>query len=241
MMRHEFQRQRLRRRPGQGGSGRRQRPGLEIGEIGGERPQAVLAHSLLGEMFEGRDVLVGQNLGEAIAAVHRQDRRQGVELEGAPRHRIAGQGRGGGFTHPAALSRRWTKTGFASLRAYAGKGPPRPSPNPARNRDEANGRPSADAGLGCLRRFPWPLCRPSAGLSRAPDSGGADELKDFQAPRESPFWNALPARPFSAARGAQAAPITLARCSARILIKTEAPAKRPDRPCPSRALCYIPI
>ena len=160
MLRHEFQRQRLGRRPGQGGSGRRQRPGLEIGEIGGERPQAVLAHPFLGEMFEGRDVVVGQNLGEAIAAVHRQDRRQGVEFERATRQRIAGQGRGGGFTHPAALSRRWTKTGFASLRAYAGQGPPRPSPNPARNRDEANGRPSADAGRGCLRRFPWPLCAP---------------------------------------------------------------------------------
>ena len=51
MLRHEFQRQRLGRRPGQGGPGRSQRPGLEIGEIGGERPQAVLAHPFLGEMF----------------------------------------------------------------------------------------------------------------------------------------------------------------------------------------------
>ena len=132
MLRHEFQRQRLGRRPGQGGSGRRQHPGLEIGEIGGERPQAVLAHPFLGEMLEGRDVVVGQNLGEAIAPVHRQDRRQGVEFQRATRQRIAGQGRGGRFTHPAPPSRRWTKTGFASLRAYAGQGPPRPSPNPSR-------------------------------------------------------------------------------------------------------------
>ena len=51
MLRDEFQRQRLGRRPGQGGAGRRQRPGLEIGEIGGERPQAVLPHPFLGEMF----------------------------------------------------------------------------------------------------------------------------------------------------------------------------------------------
>ena len=93
-MRHEFQRQRLGRRPGQGGPGRRQRPGLEIGEIGGERPKAVLAHPFLGEMLEGRDVVVGQNLGEAIAPVHRQDRRQGVEFERAPRQRIAGAGQG---------------------------------------------------------------------------------------------------------------------------------------------------
>ena len=51
MLRHKFQRQRLGGRPGQGGSGRRQRPGLEIGEIGGERPKAVLAHPFLGEML----------------------------------------------------------------------------------------------------------------------------------------------------------------------------------------------
>src|SRR5208283_4586459 len=89
------------------------------------------------------------------------------------------------------------------------------------------GLPSADAGLGRLRRFPWPLCRPSAGMIRAPDSGCADELKDFQAQRESPFWNALTARPFCAARSAQADPISLNRCSARILSKTEVPAKRP--------------
>ena len=95
MLRDKFQRQRLGRRPGQGGAGRSQRPGLEIGEIGGERPQAVLAHPFLGEMFEGRDVVVGQNFGEAIAPVHRQDRRQGVEFEGTPGQRIprrAGEG-----------------------------------------------------------------------------------------------------------------------------------------------------
>ena len=121
MLRHEFQGQRLGGRPGQGGSGRRQRPGLEIGEIGGEGPKTVLAHPFLGEMLEGRDVLVGQNLGEAIAPVHRQDRRQSVEFQRATRQRIAGQGRGGGFTHPAPPSRLWTKTGFASFRPEPGR------------------------------------------------------------------------------------------------------------------------
>ncbi len=51
MMRDEFQRQGLGRRPGQGASGRGQRPGLEIGEIGGERAQAVLAHAFPRQMF----------------------------------------------------------------------------------------------------------------------------------------------------------------------------------------------
>ena len=105
MLRHEFQRQRLGGRPGQGASGRRQRPGLEIGEIGGERPKAVLPHPFLGEMLEGRDVVIGQNLGEPIAPVHRQDRRQGIELEGAAGQRIAGEGRGG-FAHGLVLGSR---------------------------------------------------------------------------------------------------------------------------------------
>jgi len=87
MMRHEFQCQRLGRRPGQG-AGRRQHPGLEIGEIGGERPKAVLPSGCwlaktLAHAYLGRDVVVGQNLAEAIAPVHRQDRRQGVEFERA--------------------------------------------------------------------------------------------------------------------------------------------------------------
>ena len=51
MLRHEFQRQRFGGRPGQGAAGRRQRPGLEIGEIGGERPKAVLPHPFLGQML----------------------------------------------------------------------------------------------------------------------------------------------------------------------------------------------
>ena len=95
MMRHKFQGQRFGRRPGQGGAGRRQHPSLEIGEIGGERPQAVLAHPFLSEMLEGRDIVVGQYLGEAIAPVHRQDRRQGVEFERALCQRITRKGRGG--------------------------------------------------------------------------------------------------------------------------------------------------
>jgi hypothetical protein len=37
---------------------------------------------------------MGQNLGEAIAPIHRQDRRQGIEFEGAASQRIAGGGQG---------------------------------------------------------------------------------------------------------------------------------------------------
>ena len=64
MLRDEFQRQRLGRRPGQGRPVDASRPGLEIGEIGGERPKAVLAHAFLGEMLEILDVVIGENLGE---------------------------------------------------------------------------------------------------------------------------------------------------------------------------------
>ena len=37
VMGDKLQKQRLRRRPGQGGSGSRKGPGLQIGEVGGER------------------------------------------------------------------------------------------------------------------------------------------------------------------------------------------------------------
>jgi hypothetical protein len=112
VMRDEFQRQRLGRRPGQGASGRDQRPGLEIGEIGGERAQAVLAHAFPRQMFQGGDVVVGQDLGEPVAPVHRRDRREGVELEGAPRDGIARTGRGG-RGHLASLARLKSRTSIA--------------------------------------------------------------------------------------------------------------------------------
>ena len=44
MMSDEFEQQGFRRRPGQGGSVGRQRPGLQIGQIGGKRAERVLAH-----------------------------------------------------------------------------------------------------------------------------------------------------------------------------------------------------
>jgi hypothetical protein len=49
MMRHEFQRERLGRRPRQrlAGGGR---PSLQIGEVRRERSQAVLAHAFAREM-----------------------------------------------------------------------------------------------------------------------------------------------------------------------------------------------
>ena len=150
-----FKRQRLGRRPGQGGPGRRQRPGLEIGEIGGERPQTVLAHPFLGEMFEGRDVVVGQNLGEAIAPVHRQDRRQGVEFQRATRQRIAGQGRGGRFTHPAASFAALDKNRLCFIsgvrRARARRGHRQtPRENRTRQTDVPPPMPGSDASASSL-------------------------------------------------------------------------------------------
>ena len=51
MMRHEFQRERLGRRPRQRLAGGGVRPDLQIGEIRRERPQAVLAHTFAREML----------------------------------------------------------------------------------------------------------------------------------------------------------------------------------------------
>ena len=61
--------------------GRRLRPGLEIGQVRGERAQRILAHALARQVFERRDVVVGQNLGEPVAPIDRQDGGEGVELQ----------------------------------------------------------------------------------------------------------------------------------------------------------------
>jgi hypothetical protein len=50
MMRHEFQRERLGRRPRQRLAGGGGRPSLQIGEVRRERSQAVLAHAFAREM-----------------------------------------------------------------------------------------------------------------------------------------------------------------------------------------------
>jgi hypothetical protein len=59
MMGDEFQQKALRRRPGQGRTGGEFAPDLEITKVGGERPERVVAHALLSQMLEGRDILVG--------------------------------------------------------------------------------------------------------------------------------------------------------------------------------------
>ena len=90
VMGDEFQRQALGRRPEQGPARRRLRPGLEIGRVGSERPQGIFAHAFARQVFERCDVVVGKDLGEAVAPIHRQDGGKGVELQ-----RPAGFGIGG--------------------------------------------------------------------------------------------------------------------------------------------------
>jgi hypothetical protein len=84
VVRDEFQQQRFRRRPGQGVAGGRQRPGLQMGEVGGQRPQRVVAHAGVDKMAERFDVLVGQQLGELFAAVDRQHCGDRIKFAGAP-------------------------------------------------------------------------------------------------------------------------------------------------------------
>ena len=71
-------------RPGNGSSGGRLGPGLEIGEIRGEGAQGVGAHPGVGQMLERGDVSLGQDLGIAIGGCHGQDGRQGIEFLGSP-------------------------------------------------------------------------------------------------------------------------------------------------------------
>jgi hypothetical protein len=60
MVGDEFEQQRFRRRPGEGRICRGQRPGLQVGEIRGERPKRVFAHALVDEMAQRLDILVSQ-------------------------------------------------------------------------------------------------------------------------------------------------------------------------------------
>jgi hypothetical protein len=106
-MGQEFQHQAFRRRPGQGACGRSQRPGLEVAEIGGEDAQGVGAHALLDEVLERRDVVVGEEGGELVAALQRQDGGKRVERDPAAQLGIGGDsvGRDGGGEGHGAGSR----------------------------------------------------------------------------------------------------------------------------------------
>ena len=95
----EAQDEALGRRPGQGVAAGGQRPGLEIGEIGGHGAQGVGAHALAGEMAQRLDLAVAEEPGQPVAAAERQHGGQRVELEGRPRlgvgrRRSTGRGRG---------------------------------------------------------------------------------------------------------------------------------------------------
>lgn len=75
MVGDEFQQQGFRRRPGEGSACGRQRPGQQIGEVGCQRPQRILAHARIDKMAEDFDILIGEQLGQFIAAPDRQPQR----------------------------------------------------------------------------------------------------------------------------------------------------------------------
>jgi hypothetical protein len=64
----------------------RKRPGRQIGEVGGQRPQRVGTHALVDEMAECLDILLGEKLSQFVAAVNRQDGGDRVELCGTARN-----------------------------------------------------------------------------------------------------------------------------------------------------------
>lgn len=89
MMGDEFEKQAFRCRPGQGRACGHKTPGFEIAQIGGEGTKRVVAHALLREVFEGGHILVGQDTGQLIAAIERQDGVKRVEFFGtAQDHRV---------------------------------------------------------------------------------------------------------------------------------------------------------
>src|SRR3712207_4095255 len=99
-------------------------PAFKVGEVGGERPQGVGAHARAGEMCEGRDIVVGEELGKAIPAIHGQDGRERIELERAPGLRVrSGEAtavsrahRSGPIPTTIGLSARSTRPAIIALR-----------------------------------------------------------------------------------------------------------------------------
>ena len=51
VMGDEFEKQTLRRRPGEGSASGELAPGLEIAEVRSKRPQGIVAHAFAGEVF----------------------------------------------------------------------------------------------------------------------------------------------------------------------------------------------
>lgn len=66
MVGDEFDEQTRRRRPRQRNGDREQTPGLEIGEVGGERAQRIGARAFPREMLEGGDILVDEELRQLV-------------------------------------------------------------------------------------------------------------------------------------------------------------------------------
>ncbi|MBV5265047.1 hypothetical protein J3S89_13410 [Pinisolibacter sp. B13] len=88
----ELQDEALRRRPRQRRADRRPAPGLEIGEIGGERAQRVLADAPLCQMAQRGDVVVGEDGCETTAPIGGKNGSKRIEGERAFRLRAGDQG-----------------------------------------------------------------------------------------------------------------------------------------------------
>lgn len=76
----EFQQQGFRCRKGEGAAGCGHRPCFEIGQIRGQCAQGVFAHAFIDQMARCLDILIRQNLGQPVTAVHRQNGCDRVEL-----------------------------------------------------------------------------------------------------------------------------------------------------------------
>ena len=83
MIGDKFEDQAGRRRPGEGFPRRGLRPGFEIAEVGRQRAQCICAHAFLGEMLQCRDVIMGEQEGQLIAPIKRQNGPKRVEFKRA--------------------------------------------------------------------------------------------------------------------------------------------------------------
>jgi len=98
-MGYEFERETFGCRPRQRPTGRCKRPGFQVGQVGGQRSQRVFAYAFLGKVLQRGGILTGQEFGESVAPLHRQDRRQRIELQGSSHFRVGHQRTRGDAIH----------------------------------------------------------------------------------------------------------------------------------------------
>ncbi|MNT77098.1 hypothetical protein D3C72_2161750 [compost metagenome] len=88
-MGNEFEQQCFRRRPWQGIMCGGERPGLQVSQVRGQRPECVVAHAFVDQMPQRLNILVGQQLRQLVTPRDRQHGGDRIKFESTAIDRIS--------------------------------------------------------------------------------------------------------------------------------------------------------